>query len=253
MATETSRFSEAEVDAALREERIRLHLQALTGSGSGSGSLAGSLAGSLTGSLAASAGIALVLAAALWPQVPHTTVLLWLAGVLAALALRKAVGLAQARDGSAAHHAARWLWRHRAAYLVHVLAWAAVALVAHQAASVRPQALAMFALALMTAGAFSTASFDLRAALLFSLPPMAAALACALRWPGTEVFTLALMALILMTMAAQGGRRGDSLVRQGVRLRRPHATRGRPGAPGAPGRAAAAGSAAPRRRSADAP
>ena len=192
------------------------------------------LTGPLTGPLAASAGISGVLVVALWQQASHALLLLWWALVWATLLLRQGVGWAQARDASAASagdaasaHVARWLWRHRAAYALHGLAWAAVVGVADGAAGPRALPLVMFAWAVMTVGVFATAAFDLRAALLFSLAPMAAALAGAVRAADSSLFVLALMvlmalmALVMMLAAAalQGGRRGHGMLRESLRLR----------------------------------
>lgn len=104
--------TDADVDAALRQERIRLHLKALPTA------------------LVASAAIGGVLAGIVWQVRPGAALNAWLAALLLALLARGAVGFAQRRDAHASEHAAAWLQRHRAALALHGAVWASVTLLA---------------------------------------------------------------------------------------------------------------------------
>jgi PAS domain S-box-containing protein len=193
--------TDADVEAALRQERIRLHLKVLPTS------------------MVASATIGLVLAAVLWNAHPAVPLAGWLAALGLALATRGAVGWAQHRDAQGVPNAGAWLQRHRVALLLHGVVWASVTLLAAAEMPAGVLELMVFAMAAITAGAFISIAFDVIAALCFAAPPVISmALALALH-PGVRSMALWLMALVFIGVTAAGARRSQRAVGEGVRLR----------------------------------
>ena len=101
---------------------------------------------------------------------------------------------------------------------MHGLVWASAVGVALVAVDARPLQLTLFAVAVMSASAFASLAFDLRAALWFAAGPMAATLLAAVALPGHGLWPLAVMAGLVVGLAAQGARRGQAVVRDRVRL-----------------------------------
>ncbi len=193
--------SDAEIDHALQAERLLQHERVLLGSMLGSGS------------------VGLLLATALWDVATPTAVLLWLATLGGAVGLRWAAVRAQAVRSLADDERPRWLRRHRLAFLLHGLAWVSVLLVPGELVPGRALDLVVFALSIVTAGALTTAAFDLRTALFFALPTVSTALLLALRSQDAGAMALAAMAAIYLLITATTARRSQQLVREGVRLR----------------------------------
>ena len=194
--------SDADVDAALCQERIRLHLKVLPTS------------------LVASAAIGAVLAGTVWRADPRGALGAWLLALVLALVIRAAVGWAQRRDAQAAQHAAVWLLRHRVALALHGAVWASVTLLA--AAGMAPGVLDLlvFAMAAITAGAFISIAFDVAAALCFAALPVAGMAAALTLDPGGRGgAALWLMGLVFIVVTAGGARRSQRAVGEGVRLR----------------------------------
>ena len=199
--------SEAAVDAALHEERQRQHLRVLRGS------------------MLGSSGMAAVLATALWPVATRAALLAWLGAVLLAIALRLLVGVAQRKSPADSGDSGRWLQRHRGAYAMHGLVWAAAALMPGSTLGGRELDLIVFALAAVTAGSLSHASFDLRAALSFAVPALLGAALAALRAPDVLAMALATATLIFTAITVSAARRQQAAVRETVRLRLAEASR----------------------------
>ncbi|KPF47955.1 hypothetical protein IP80_12100, partial [beta proteobacterium AAP65] len=179
----------------------------------------------LLGSLLGSSGMGVMLAIALWPGARPGAVLLWLAALAGALGLRWATVRAHTAAATttpatpATEQQSRWARRHRLAFLAHGLAWVSVVLVPAQLLPGRELDLLVFALSIVTAGALTTAAFDLRTALFFSLPTVSAALLLALRSQDPGAMALAAMAAIYLCVTAATARRAQQMVREGVRLR----------------------------------
>jgi PAS domain S-box-containing protein len=193
--------TDADVHAALRQERIRQHRHVLPLS------------------LAASGAMGAVLVVVLWDSAPRGALLGWLATLAAALALRAGVGLALRRDTAAAANAGTWLLRHRIAFVVHGLAWAAVpALLLRELPPASTQ-LVVVAMAAVVAGGFIGTAFDLAAAFCFAVPAVAAlVLGLASRAEGAGAAPW-VMAALFMGVTVAGAVRGQRAVREGVRLR----------------------------------
>ena len=193
--------TDADVVAALRQERIRLHLKVLPTS------------------LVASAAIGGVLAAIVWQVRAGGAFGAWVCALVLALGVRGAVGWAQRRDAKAAEHAAAWLQRHRIALALHGAVWSSVTLLAASGMPPGVQELMVFAMAAITAGVFISIAFDVTAALCFAtLPVLGMAAALAIN-PGARGIALWLMGLVFIVVTAGGARRSQRAVGEGVRLR----------------------------------
>ena len=187
----------APIDPAwlLRDERLRLHRPTAV--------IAPVAAGPL----------AVLLVALLWPYANPGSLLAWLLGVALALAAR--LGSRHWHD----RHAERpdqALRAYQLSFLLHGLAWAAATpllLVLRQESAHDVLVLALLAIA---ASSMIGASFDPRAVLCFSVPPLlalAAALLALQRWPAGG------MALVFLALAVLGTRRAQAGLQESVRLR----------------------------------
>ncbi len=193
--------TDADVGAALRQERIRLHLKVLPSSVLGSAAIGGVMFG------------------VLWQAQPTPALAGWMAALVLALVLRAAVGLAQRRDAESAQRAATWLLHHRVALLVHGAVWAAATPLA---AATMPQGVLevlVFALTAITAGAFISIAFDVAAAFCFAALPVAAMVLALVQSGGPRGLSLWLLGLVFIVVVAIGARRSQRAVGEGVRLR----------------------------------
>ena len=93
------------LEQAMRSERLRMHGVIVVTSS------------------AASAVLCLVVAGALWGHVAQTALMYWVAAVATAIALRLSVGLGHRRSGASRKPEATWLFRYRASFAVHGMAW----------------------------------------------------------------------------------------------------------------------------------
>ncbi len=193
--------TDADVDAALRQERIRLHRKVLKVS------------------IAASAAIGLLLGAVLWTSRPDPRIAVWLGVLALALLVRGSVGWAQRRDPDAIARAASWLRNHRVAFAIHGVVWASVTLLDGTAPHHGTLELMVFALAAITAGAFITITFDLAAALTFAAPPVLAMAWAVATHPDLRGMALWMMGLLFVGVTAGSARRSQHAVGEGVRLR----------------------------------
>ena len=193
--------SDAEIDEALQAERLLQHQRVLLGS------------------LLGSASVGLLLSTSLWRVAEPAAVLGWLALLAAALGVRWAGVRTHGQPGLAQEERARALTRHRYTYLLHGLAWVSVVLVPRELLPGRDLDLMVFALSIVTAGALTTAAFDLRTALCFAVPTLSMGLLLALRSQEAGTLSLAGMAGIYLLVTAITARRSQMLLREGVRLR----------------------------------
>jgi PAS domain S-box-containing protein len=196
---------ETEIEASLQQTRLRLHRS------------------SLASSLAASATVASALALVLHFGDAAPPLAAWLAGLGLAWVLRAALGRAQARDPDAPRRAVTWLRRHRAAFALHGLAWAAVVPLLHPSPQWLPLPagdesgqLVALALTAISAASLIAAAFDLVAAFAFAVPVVLSLVVCQLRLPhGVAQGTLSGVLLALALLAAL---RNQRLLRKGIRL-----------------------------------
>ena len=143
---------EAGLQAALLSARLRLHDRGLVMS------------------VLASVVVGTTLAVVLWRMGGwQPLVIAWWLGLVAALAVRGGVRWAWRRTGAAAGDR-RWLWAHRAAFGLHGLVWAALALVVTPSQTPDGLQLVAFVSTAMAGGAMITGAFDLVAATAFVLP-----------------------------------------------------------------------------------
>ena len=193
--------TDADVGAALRQERIRLHQKVLPTSVLGSAAIGGVMVG------------------VLWQAQAATALAAWLGALALALVTRVAVGLAQRRDTQSAHNAAKWLLRHRVALLVHGAVWAMSPLLAISSLPHGVLEVLVFALAAITAGAFISIAFDVAGAMCFAALPIAAMVLALLLSGGPRGLSLWLLGLVFVFVVAIGARRSQRAVGEGVRLR----------------------------------
>ena len=190
-----------DIDIALQSERLREHQRVLRSS------------------MLGSASVGLFLAFTLRELAATPVLLLWLAALAIALGLRWAAVRAQSLQASGTTDPEQWLRRYRLAYLLHGMVWVSVLLLPAELPAGRELDLMVFALMIVTAGALSTASFDLRTALCFALPVLGAGLTLALRAPDAGVLSLAAMAALHLGITVSNARRAQRLVRESVGLR----------------------------------
>jgi len=190
---------DVDLDRALQAERLRQHER------------------TLRSSVLGSASVGLLLAFVLRDLAIPLALLTWLAALAGSLALRWAV--VHAQTGAGATDPGRWLTRHRVAYLLHGLAWVGVVWVPGELPPGREADLMLFALCILTAGTLTTAAFDLRTALCFALPTLAAGLALALHTQNIGALSLAAMAGVFLLITAVAARHTRQLVRDSMRLR----------------------------------
>jgi PAS domain S-box-containing protein len=175
----------------------------------------------LPASLAASAIVAAALATVLQFGSAPQPLPAWLGGLALAWILRAALGRAQDRDPDAAQRAPVWLRRHRVAFALHGLAWAAVVPLLAMGAEARE--LSALALTAMAAAAMLVAAFDLLAAAAFVAP---VALALGLCLHGQPLgLARGLLSIVLLAMALLVALRSRRLMVEGVRLKLTDAAR----------------------------
>ena len=105
-----------------------------------------------------------VLALALWPVVPHWTLLVWLASLLLPFYVRTALAALFAQAPARLSGAA-WIGAFRLTFLAHGLAWAGGAVAIAPLLGVADRALLAFLVAGVTASALNTSAYDLVAGL----------------------------------------------------------------------------------------
>ncbi|MBC7484182.1 MAG: PAS domain S-box protein [Rhizobacter sp.] len=168
---------------------------------------------------AGSAFAAFVLTTLQWAAVPAAALWSWLALLAGVLLLRTALA-ALAPDGAsevALHRV--WIWRFRAAFLIHGLAWGAASLLPLAGGDALHMSALVVILSGVTASSFVLTAFDLRSAMFFGVPVLGL---LSLRLFGQDDPTYWLLGvavigvLVFLSLAA---RRAQRVVREYVELR----------------------------------
>ena len=193
--------------AMMREEQLRLHALAFPSATTGSVLL----------------GLILVLVQsrvmALGP------LLGWLLCLALVLLVRALVGLAHRRAAGGLSGATPWLLRYRLVFLAHGLVWALAGLMLFPAGDLTHQTFLVFAVAGICVSSLTTNAFDLKAALLFSCPAVAA-LVSRLFAQGDEMGTaMGVVVVLLLVFMAAVAVRANRVVRENVALRAVEAAR----------------------------
>ncbi len=183
--------------AALLAERLRLHVRAAPANAG----------------LAALAGAVLVLL--LWARLPGLGLLAWYGILCGALALRLALCWAQHRSAEQPL-AARWLQRHRLAFLLHGLVWAGLwpllaALPGHAGLDA-----AAFIVMATVGGALVTNAFDLPAGRLFAAVTASGLLLRLAGLGGDAELELFVVALVFTAAMALTGQRAERMLQSQV-------------------------------------
>jgi len=177
---------------------------------------------SLAAILLATGAVAVGLAMMLWPQPSTASLLAWLGGIAATLALRFGVRWRAEAASATASDPARWLRWHRVAAGCNGLAWMALGTLMHRLPAGPAHDTIVFALAVLLAGSVFTTSFDRVASLLFALPVSVPALLHVLLHLGGRSPVVAglaaLFALTLVAVAIQGHRVFRSQIRRRLEL-----------------------------------
>lgn len=197
------------LEQAMRSERLRMHGVIVVTSS------------------AASAVLCLVVAGALWGHVAQAALMYWVAAVAAAIALRLSVGLGHRRSGANRKPEMTWLFRYRASFAVHGMAWGLAGWIMLPQAGPLQQDAIVFALAAVTAGSLITASFDTLATLLFSFAALAPALQRLASEGDPKSSATIVMLALLAVMSLLTARRSLAAVREALVLRLSEAERAR--------------------------
>jgi PAS domain S-box-containing protein len=185
----------------VQAERLRLH-RAITAS-----------------SVIFSAVLGGLLATLLWSTANAMHLLLWLATLGTALAVRVAVWRAHIRTEPRLDDSARWLRRYRLCFAAHGLSWSLVGLLLLPAASHSQFDLLSIALFAMSVGSLLATAFDVAASAAFVLPTIAPVLLY-LFSRGDEGFTVIGGVILLLTASGvQSAWRTQGIVQESVRLR----------------------------------
>ena len=170
-------------------------------------------------SLALSALVAGSLVLVLGGGPPAGRVVVWLLALAAALGLRGALGWRHRRAGLPDSEAASWLRRHRAAFVVHGLAWG-LASVMFAGLLGNPQLEMMgFVLTAITAASLVITAFDLLAAVGFGVPAMLPFIVALLLRQDPQCNLLAGLVLMFMAVVGLAAQRSQAMVRDTVRAR----------------------------------
>ncbi len=189
------------ITASLVAERARLH---------------GSIA--IT-SAAASALLGIMLASMLWDGTRAPSLMVWLAALALALGFRIGVARLAGRANANSRSPAQWLWANRAGFAVHGLVWGAASLLWLPSAPVDEFNLIAFALFAVAAGSLLTSAFDLAAALLFSVPVVAALVLSLVTHGEHGAPSVAMVVLLFMAVALLSAWRTQRGILETLRLR----------------------------------
>ncbi len=186
--------------AAFRCQRVRTH--------------ASNLPFSVGGTLL----VAVLLVGLLWPSVPATILLGWLALLAVLQVLRLAVGLWHRRSPVGQRPDQFWLACYRGSVVAHGLAWVLASQLPVPAGDALAEALRITVLIALVGGSFALLAFDLPAALCFGVPALGAL--CLHLWqlglPAYHALSLAgLAALVFLAFTAH---RASHVLRQYVAL-----------------------------------
>jgi len=191
----------------MREERVRMH------------------AVTWPAATVASMALALVLAVVLYPVVPDAPLLAWLVAIALVLSARTLVGRAQGRAARPQAQDFSWVQRHRWVSVTHGVVWGCAAWWLYPAEHQIQETFLVFSLAGLAVSSLAAYAFDLRAALLFSMPSLAA-LSVRLFLQGQPVSTsLAVVVALFYGYAVVVAWRSGRVVRAHVALRAAEAQR----------------------------